>query len=219
MSVYVQYGAGWSAPDGWINFDASPTLRIERLPLVGRSLGRLARNPEPFPNNTRYGDIIKGLPIADGSVDGLYASHVLEHLTLADMRRALANSYRMLKPGGVFRLIVPDLRARAAAYLQSDNDPEAAYTFMRLSHLGQEGTRSTGLGRIRQMLGNSSHLWMYDYPSMARELESVGFVEIRQARFGDAADRMFDRVEDEHRFIDDGMVELAIEAKRPASAG
>jgi hypothetical protein len=32
---YVQYGCGWSAPRGWRNFDASLTLRFERLPIIG----------------------------------------------------------------------------------------------------------------------------------------------------------------------------------------
>ncbi len=31
----VQYGCGWSAPFSWRNFDASLTLRFERLPLIG----------------------------------------------------------------------------------------------------------------------------------------------------------------------------------------
>ena len=33
--VYVQYGCGWNAPRGWRNFDASPNLRIDHLPLIG----------------------------------------------------------------------------------------------------------------------------------------------------------------------------------------
>jgi hypothetical protein len=34
--VLVQFGCGWSVSENWHNFDASPTLRFERLPLVGR---------------------------------------------------------------------------------------------------------------------------------------------------------------------------------------
>lgn len=216
MGKYVQYGAGSSAPDGWLNFDASPTLRIERIPFIGLKIGPLLRQPVIFPRSTLYGDIIKGLPVEDDSVDGLYASHVLEHLSLVDMRRALANSLRVLKPGGIFRLIVPDLKARAAAYLAAGDDPEAAHRFMRSSCLGMEGSRGTIMGRIRQVLGNSAHLWMFDYPAMAAELERAGFVDIRRAKCGDAADRMFDLVEEEGRFNDHGIVEVAIEARKPA---
>ena len=37
---YVQYGCGLSAPNEWINFDVSPTLRIQKIPIIGSlSLG------------------------------------------------------------------------------------------------------------------------------------------------------------------------------------
>jgi hypothetical protein len=36
--LYVQYGAGNEAVQGWLNFDASPTLRIQKMPLIGRLL-------------------------------------------------------------------------------------------------------------------------------------------------------------------------------------
>ena len=93
---------------GWRNFDASPTLRIERLPLVGRFV---KLNPQRFPDAVEYGDVVRGLPVPDASCAAVYASHVLEHLTLADFRVALAHTYRMLAPRGLFRLVVPDLEA------------------------------------------------------------------------------------------------------------
>ena len=97
MGVYVQYGCGNSCPQDWVNFDASPTLRLQRLPLVG---ALFRRGSTVFPAGVRYGDIVKGLSLADDSVDGIYASHVLEHLSLADFARALRNTIRLLRPGG-----------------------------------------------------------------------------------------------------------------------
>ena len=57
--LYVQYGCGWCAPEGWLNFDASPTLRFERLPMLG---GLYTRNAERFPAAVRYGDIVRYRP-------------------------------------------------------------------------------------------------------------------------------------------------------------
>jgi hypothetical protein len=31
--IYIQYGCGLSAPKEWTNFDVSPTLRIQKLPI------------------------------------------------------------------------------------------------------------------------------------------------------------------------------------------
>jgi hypothetical protein len=41
---YVQYGCGYSAPNSWVNFDASPTLRFERIPIKETSLGKEKRS-------------------------------------------------------------------------------------------------------------------------------------------------------------------------------
>lgn len=93
----VQFGAGYQAPEGWLNFDASPSVWIERLPLIGRFL---KINATRFPAGIRYGDIVRGLPVADDSASAVYASHVLEHLAYDDFWAALRNTYRILKPGG-----------------------------------------------------------------------------------------------------------------------
>src|SRR5258708_24792378 len=122
--LYIQYGCGLSVGEGWLNFDSSPTLRIERLPIIGRHLSAyFSGNAQRFPEAVQYGDICQGLPIVDNSAVGCYASHVLEHLGLEDLRRALANTFKMLAPGGIFRLIVPDLYERAKRYV---NDADRA---------------------------------------------------------------------------------------------
>ena len=33
--MYIHYGCGLDAPKEWINFDASPTLRLQKTPLLG----------------------------------------------------------------------------------------------------------------------------------------------------------------------------------------
>ena len=74
---YVQYGCGLGVASGWENYDASPTLRLERLPLVGRLVHV---NQQRFPPGARYGDILRGLPVPKASCAGVYCSHVIEHL-------------------------------------------------------------------------------------------------------------------------------------------
>jgi len=134
MQRYVQYGCGWSAPNGWRNFDASPTLRFERLPILGKMH---KKNDSRFPENVEYGDIVKGLPIENDSCDGVYCSHILEHLALDDFRVALRNTYKILKHGAIFRLVLPDLFQCASKYV-NDQAPEAAFAFLRDTCLGEE---------------------------------------------------------------------------------
>ncbi len=203
---YVQYGCGWCAPPTWLNFDCSPTLRFERVPLLGRLYTRNARR---FPDNVRYGDVVAGLPVAPQSCAGIYCSHVLEHLALEDFRVALGHTFGYLAPGGVFRLVVPDLEKLARDYL-ADPSSSAASRFMEASCLGRP-QRARGLGGLaQQWLGNSAHLWMWDEKGLTAELREHGFTAVRRAAFGDAQDTHFAAVEDPERF--DGC--LALECRK-----
>src|SRR5262245_30886383 len=165
VPLYVQFGCGFCAPQGWINFDSSPTLRIERLPVFGRLVRRGAAR---FPANVRYGDIAQGLPISDESCAGLYGSHVLEHLALDAFRAALGNARRYLRPNGIFRALVPDLEAGARNYLDTlTNDRDAGLKFVRGSCLGEE-CRPRGIRpRLVSAMGNARHRWMWDYPGLS----------------------------------------------------
>ncbi|MFN3930132.1 MAG: class I SAM-dependent methyltransferase [Brevundimonas sp.] len=212
----VQYGAGWDAAPGWINFDSSPSLWLERLPLIG---GLLKMNAERFPAGIRFGDITRGLPVPNASAKAVYASHVLEHLSYADALKAVRNTRDLLKTGGVFRVIVPDLKVRVDRYMAASDsgDPEAASRLMRETLLGRESRATTPIGYLRALIGNSEHLWMWDEASLRRVLEEAGFVEIRRCDLGDAEDPDFRVVERADRFRDEGLDvrELAMEARRP----
>jgi predicted SAM-dependent methyltransferase len=206
-SQYVQYGCGLSAPSGWRNFDASPTLRFERIPLLGELY---KRNKARFPKAVEFGDIVKGLPVADNSCRGVYCSHVLEHLSLEDFRKSLRNTLRILAPGGIFRLVLPDLKYCVDKYLQTAG-PKAAHAFLQDTHLGHEH-RSRGLrGLAVSWLGNSKHLWMWDYDAMEQELREAGFVDIRRAHIGDSADPAFNAIEEPRRWENC----LGVECKKP----
>jgi len=195
--LYVHYGCGLCAPEGWLNFDASPTLHLQRLPLIG-GLARRWVKPK-FPLSVQFGDIVKGLPVQPESCDGVYCSHVLEHLALADFRAAIRNSFVYVRKGGSFRLVVPDLRLMANEYLAS-HDPSAAEVFVRNTRLGLQA-RPRGIGgRMRQLLGNDQHLWMWDCMGLEKELLNVGFCQIRLAKYGDSGDAMFEAVEDPARW-------------------
>lgn len=189
--LYVQYGCGICAPSAWLNYDISPTLRLQKIPLIG---GLLSRGRVEFPANVQYGDIVTGLPIPAHSCRVVYCSHVLEHLALDDFRAALRNTAKYLKPGGCFRFALPDLEQLAQRYLAADVE-QPSMLFMESTILGAK-QRPRGLkGAIYQMLGNSRHLWMWDYKSIKVELEAVGFVDVRRAFMGDGNDPMFNEVE------------------------
>ncbi len=201
MKKYLQYGCGLSNPIDWENYDSSPTLRIQRTPIIGKITKPYTN--VVFPKNIKYGDIVKGLNVSKNIYDGIYCSHVLEHLSYYDLKKTLYNTYEYLKPGGIFRMVLPDLEILCREYINEVNkkNPKGSLRFMNDSLLGVT-ERKRGLKQILiNMLGNSKHLWMWDYYSLSNELREVGFSEIRRCEFNDSNDEMFIRVEEKDRFI------------------
>lgn len=200
--LYVQYGCGpYSAPKGWKNFDASPTLRIQQLPLIGALLKN--RMHVTFPSDVLQGDILKELPgVGANSCDGVYCSHVLEHLSYEDCRLAVNNTYRILKPGGYFRCVVPDLESAAREYVEdlANHDLTANTKFLEKTMLGKK-QRPRGIKNLlSSTLGNHEHLYMWDNLSLTNILKEAGFKNVRACRYNDCADDMFRLVEEPSRF-------------------
>lgn len=197
-----------NAPVDWRNFDASPTLRFERIPLIGRLY---TRNAARFPRNAECGDICRGLPVEGGSCDAIYCSHVLEHLSFQDCYLALRNTYAMLKPGGIFRLVVPDFAYHVGTYLkQGDADQ-----FLRETRLGRERRPRRLAEMVVAMLSSSAHLWMWDEENMRQALRNVGFAGLRRAVFGDSKEPAFALVERRERWENC----LGMECLKPQALG
>lgn len=72
---------------------------------------------EPASKEILCHDAATPLPFEDGCFDVCYCSHVLEHLSRDEARQLVVEIHRVLKPGGVIRLVVPDLEGIVRAYL------------------------------------------------------------------------------------------------------
>ena len=196
----IHYGCGFVAPSEWANFDASPTLVFEKIPIIGQLYTRKSVHKQSrFPKNVRYGDIVKGLPVKPGTAEVVYCSHVLEHLAYYECLKALENTYVMLKKGGTFRFVLPDLKGLVETYINT-NDHTAAVNFMKISGLCME-KRPTGLKSfIFEWLSNSKHLWLWDYNAMKKACEDAGFSQVRRAYFGDYSEKACQFVEQKQRW-------------------
>src|SRR5665811_165723 len=53
---------------------------------------------------------IDNIPLEAGTVDMIYCSHVLEHITFTKEKQTLDEIYRILKPGGELIVVVPDFK-------------------------------------------------------------------------------------------------------------
>jgi predicted SAM-dependent methyltransferase len=76
-------------------------------------------------------DLRQPLPFAAGSFTAAYAAHVIEHLAPVEARRLVEEMRRILQPGGIVRIVVPDLEGIVRAYLTSLEQAAASGTAER----------------------------------------------------------------------------------------
>lgn len=195
--IKINFGAGWDCNDDWINYDYSPTLFIERYFPFIRCFFK--KQQSKFPINLIYGDIRNGLKYSNDTVDLIYSSHVIEHLCYEDATLAFRHVYRIMKPGAIFRFVLPDLEHIIGCYASS-KAPSRADEFMRSTLLGVESKPKNFIQNIYNNFGNSRHLWMWDYNSIASELNNIGFKSVRRAYFNDSSNIEFLKVENFDRW-------------------
>lgn len=96
-------------------------------------------------------------------------------------------------------MVLPDLEVLIDQYKNSASISRAE-TFVRGTLMGVEHRDRGVAGWLASVLGNSRHLWLWDYGGLAQELGVAGFKDIRRARFGDAQQPEFAAVEAEDRW-------------------
>jgi len=87
---------------------------------------RFALQPHLRTANVRTRDVRRGLPLPDNCFDAVYANHILEHLTPDEGQKFVTELHRVLKPGGICRLVTPDLERSCLEYLDQLREASAA---------------------------------------------------------------------------------------------
>lgn len=188
MSIKVNIGCGRSPTNGWINMDNSPAIKIANSQFkykIARILKLL--NPKQIKNiewhklnKIRFADATKSLPLKDSSVDYIYSSHMIEHLSQIGALSFLKEAKRALKSGGILRIVVPDLKIIIEQYLKSRD----ADTFMKGMFV-----QAPPISSLKQKIelfvsGYRHHQWMYDAESLSKLLKETGFKEVEICEAG-----------------------------------
>jgi SAM-dependent methyltransferase len=181
MPVCVNIGCGQTPTHGWLNYDNSWSIRLAKAPLrvrALRSLGLLSEAQQKFiffakEHNILWADASKRIPERDSSVDVLYSSHMIEHMEQKDVVIFLKEACRILKPGGVIRVAVPNIKYHVDNYLKDDD----ADAFIENTHLTRRKPKTLIQKAKYLIIGDRNHQWMYDGLSLCNLLSSVGFQE------------------------------------------
>jgi SAM-dependent methyltransferase len=207
--VMFNIGCGIRMNPEWNNVDFSYLVRLRRHMTLARLLHKMKilsdvrweRLPRIDPDIIVH-DLRKGIPAPDNSVDVVYHSHVLEHIDREVAPLFLRECLRVLRPGGVLRVVVPDLEMAAENYLRAIADldsgrqeglePLDAATDFLFGQMVRRYNFATRLQppavRVLERLvrgdarkDGEAHRWMYDRYSLAELLRHVGLRDpIRQ---------------------------------------
>jgi len=183
QGVWINVGCGPVCPEGWLSLDGSwqawlagrGTLsRLARL-LTGRAVGH-------WPSGIVCRDVRTGLGVAPASAAVVFSSHLIEHLHRDEALALLRDAHRALRPGGVCRIVTPDLAGLVDAYVQARaTHPFAADRLQEALLLHPSGPPRTGplLSWYRAMTAFDHHKWVYDAASLAALFREAGFEEPR----------------------------------------
>ena len=204
----LNLGCGTRMHRSWNNLDFSPYIRLAQHPGLAKVLKtigfiseeRYQRLGQVDPQAI-YWDLLRGIPFADDTFDLVYQAHLLEHFDRQAAPEVLKECWRVLKKGGVLRVVVPDLEILVNRYIESVNllkaqKDEAAFKShaQAIYDLFEQMVRGerAGTSQQRQVVrflenlirGDAArsgevHRWMYDAFSLERLLAQVGFKDIR----------------------------------------
>lgn len=125
------------------------------------NLGSGPHEIEGFTNlDAHDGGVIFPLPYADGTVDEIRASHVLEHFSHRQTQAVLCDWVRALKPGGCLRVAVPDFPSIAQNYLAKREQPTQGYVMG--GHVDER----------------DHHGALFDFDTLAELMRAAGLVAI-----------------------------------------
>jgi predicted SAM-dependent methyltransferase len=148
----LHIGCGKVHIPGWVNVDRDPASEIVDVSW----------------------DLRHPLPIHDCTVEYIFHEHFMEHLTVEEGLALSRECLRMLKPGGILRVGMPDLAEVVRQYAEND------WRLPWMKKYGYEHIQ-TRAENINISFREWEHKWLYDREELHRRLREAGFETIRDA--------------------------------------
>lgn len=145
----LHVGSGAQPKEGWVNID-----------LLGDPID-LAWN------------LARGIPFSDGSADAIFHEHLFEHIPLRAGLGLMDECFRVLRPGGILRVGVPDAGELLRSYAGDGS-------YLESIHPG----RPTRLLGAQELFYWHRHTTMYDEETLALVFRAGGFPDPKRCDFG-----------------------------------
>ncbi len=200
--VLLNVGSSLIVAPGWNNIDGAlssllagaprPLLRIAyRFAGMGTQVSEAEYIAILSEYRFVHHDLRHGIPFPDGCADVVFTSHTLEHLARGDGERLIAESFRVLRPGGLVHVSIPDLGEIVDRF-----------------NAGERYGATDALFEDLDLGDYARHRYMYDEPMLRELLERTGFGSVARCgyREGECPDL---------ELLDHRPGSLVLEARKP----
>jgi SAM-dependent methyltransferase len=183
----LNLGCGLHAGGSWTNIDGSWNAWLGSHRILARLLecaGLLGAGWRSWPPGILHQDLRAPLPFPEETFDAVYASHLLEHLYRSETDAFLSQVRRVLRPGGILRLVTPDLAAIAKEYLRlSGTAPDSAASRMNellACHPPLRLPPASAYALYQHFFDYHRHFRLFDEAGLRALLAQNGFSSIRR---------------------------------------
>jgi SAM-dependent methyltransferase len=177
-SIKLNLGCGLAVAADWVNIDGSLNALVANMPPMAHRMVYRLTGARQYYSEQEYCSLLKnhrflhhdlatGIPLPDGIADYIFSSHFLEHLFWRDANSLLRECHRVLKPGGVLRISVPDLEYALSLYAAGQKEN------MLRSYFFVEDENSF----------YARHKYMYDFDMLEAQLRDIGFVQVTRCQY------------------------------------
>lgn len=175
----VNLGCGSQVVKEWVNVDFALGAKLSKIPFFKLINSRTRLFNLNWDNRILIHDLRKKFPWANESVDTIYSSHTLEHFTRLDGLRFLKECHRVLKRGGIIRIVVPDLQSIVNEYNNKTLPADQFVDKLLVLYNGEGSLLKSLLMPFIQF----PHKCMYDTPTLLSIILDVGFEAQSRAPF------------------------------------
>lgn len=161
----LELGAGGNGKPGWLSTD-------------------LAEHENPNGTFTHGLDVRSPFPIKEHTFDYIYSEHMIEHLDFRSGVFMLKQCFRILKAGGVMRIVTPSIEFLLKVLSPNRSSFEQTYVDWSVQNFVPEAFAYTDAFFLNNFMRAWGHRFIFDQKTLRYALEQAGFQRIADCEIG-----------------------------------